>query len=153
VERLESRATHLVELLRSTHEMSVNRQLRDVFHGTDDILDDTDAVHVLPDSTSTTFQSGDHSTDQASGYELERMTKVDLLSKVYQLERKCLMQRNKLRDMSAELSTLRQSVSEASHRHMDTVLYMDTVLPVIMSTVEHKVVAAVVQKLNYRILS
>ena len=147
VERLESRATHLVELLRSTHEMSVNRQLRDVFHDTDNILDDTDAVHLLPDSTSTTFQSGDHSTDQASGYELERMTKVDLLSKVYQLERKCLMQRNKLRDMSAELSTLRQCVSEASHRHTDTVL------PVIMSTVEHKVVAAVVQKLNYRILS
>ena len=135
VERLETRATHLVELLRSTQEMSVHHRLRgvfDVFHDSD-VIDDTDVVHLLPDSTSITYQYGDHFTDQTSGYDLERMTKVELLTKVYQLERKCVMQRNKIRDLSVELTTLKQSVAEASHRQMDSML------PVIVSTVENKV--------------
>jgi len=139
VDRLESRTTHLVELLRSTQEMSLHHQLRGIFDvsNTGDDVDD-DAVqhspvfHLLPDST-TTIQSADPPGHQATGYDLERMSKVELLTKVYQLERKCLVQRNKINDLSTELSTFRQTVAEASHRQMDTVL------PALMSTVENKV--------------
>jgi len=133
VERLESRATHLVELLRSTQEMSIHRQLRGIYQedSTDDI-DDTDVV--VPDSP---IQQPPDQT--SSGLDLERMTKVDLLTKVYQLERKCSMQRNKIRELGVELSTLRQSAAESSHRQIDTVL------PVLMSTVENKVCDAVLR--------
>lgn len=127
VERMESRATRLVDVLRNTQEMSLRHQVFDVSHVDDEVDDDDAGFHLLPDS-------GDRSGDQqASGYDLERMTRVDLLTKVYQLERKCLLQRNKIRDLSSELSTFRQTVAEASSRQMDTVL------PVLMSTVENKV--------------
>jgi len=130
VERLEARATHLVEMLRNAQQMSLQQQLRAVFDADND--DDKDVVQpspVFPDSTNGT----EAPEDDASGYDLERLSKVDLLSKVYQLERKCLLQRNKIRDLSNELSSFRQTVAKESNRQMDTVL------PVLMSTVENKV--------------
>jgi len=130
VDRLESRATHLVELLRSTQEMSVHRQLRDVFHDDQQDVDDTDVV--VPDS------SCQQSLDQTC--DVERMTKVELVSKVYQLERKCCQQRNKMRELSVELSTLRQKLADANHTQLDTVL------PALMSTVENKVCTRAPQK-------
>lgn len=138
VERLESRTSHLVELLRNTQEMSLHHQLRGIFDVSnidDDVDDDGEdrhspALHLLPDGTSV-----DPSGQQASGYDLEKLTKVELLTKVYQLERRCVMQRSKIHDLTSELSTFRQTVAEASHRQMDTVL------PALMSTVENKVLA------------
>jgi len=140
VERLESRTTHLVELLRNTQEMSLHQQLKGIFDvsNNEDGIEDDDSVqhspafHLLPDGTPT-FQSSDLSGNQASGYDLERATKVELLTKVYQLERRCFLQRNKIRDLSSELSTFRQTVAEAGYRQMDSVL------PALMSTVENKV--------------
>jgi len=140
VERSESRTTHLVELLRNTQEVSLHQRLRGIFdvsNNSDDI-DDDDAIqhppviHLHPDSIST-LQSADLSEHQASGYDPERMTKVELLTKVCQLERRCFLQRNKIHDLTSELSTFRQTVAEASHRQMDTVL------PALMSAVENKV--------------
>ena len=136
VERLESRTSHLVELLRNTQEMSLHHQLRGIFDVSnidDDVDDDGEnqhspALHLLPDGTSV-----DPSGQQASGYDPEKLTKVELLTKVYQLERSCVLQRSKIHDLNNELSTFRQTVAEASHRQMDTVL------PALMSTVENKV--------------
>jgi len=140
VEQSESRATHLVELLRNTQEMSLHQQLRsiyDVANSEDDVDDDdvtrsSPAFHRLPDSTSAS-QSAEVSGHEASGYGLERTTKVELLTKVYQLERKCFLQRNKIHDLTSELSAFRHTVAEANHRQMDTVL------PALVSSVENKV--------------
>ena len=139
VDRLESRATNLVELLRNSQEMSLHQQLRSVYDVTqnedgiddDDVTQSSPAIH-LPDSTSAS-QSADLSRLQASGYDLERTTKVELLTKVYQLERKCFLQRNRIHDLTSEFSTFRQTVADANHRQMDTVL------PALMSSVENKV--------------
>ena len=120
--------------------MSLHQQLKGIFDvsNNEDGIEDDDSVqhspafHLLPDGTPT-FQSSDLSGNQASGYDLERATKVELLTKIYQLERRCFLQRNKIRDLSSELSTFRQTVAEAGYRQMDSVL------PALMSTVENKV--------------
>ena len=148
VQRLESRATHLVELLRNTQEMSLHQQLRSVIDvscdddddADDDVIDDdADEVHR---ASSTAHCTPDPSTQQASSYDLERSTKVELLTKVYQLERKCFLQRNKIRDMTSEMSTFRQTVAEANHRQLDSVL------PALMSTVEHKVLMTLCSRIE-----
>ena len=88
----------------------------------DDLIQTSPDVHLGPDTTS-----------ESGGYDLDRTTKVELLTKVYRLERKCFLQRNRIQELTSELSTFRQTVSEASHRQMDSVL------PAFMSNVENKV--------------
>ena len=139
VERLESRTSHLVELLRNTQELSLHQHLRGIFDASnidddgdnDDVNQHSPAFHSLPDSSTPADPSG----HQPSGYDLEKLTKVELVTKVYQLERRCFLQRSKIHDLNSELSTFRQTVAEASNRQMDTVL------PALMSTVENKVSA------------
>jgi len=134
VEQMESRATNLVELLKQSQEMSLQQQLRNMYDvttaaGNDD--DDVDNDDVTPGNPQRHADSTVQS--ELTGYELERTTKVDLLTKVYQLERKCLLQKNRLHELTSELSVFRQTAAEANHRQMDTVL------PVLMSSVENKV--------------
>lgn len=133
VERLESRTSHLVELLRNTQEMSLHQHLRGIFDvssndGVEDVSRHFPVIHSLPDSN-----PAESEQPGASGYDLERLTKVELLTKVYELERRCYLQRNKINDLTGELSTFRQTVAEAGHRQLDTVL------PALMSSVETKV--------------
>jgi len=133
VEQLESRATNLVELLKQSQEMSLQQQLRSVYDvsttaNEDDGVDNDD---VRPGNPQRLADSTTQS--ESTGYELERTTKVDLLTRIYQLERKCLLQKNRLHELTSELSVFRQTAAEANHRQMDTVL------PVLMSSVENKV--------------
>ena len=102
---LETRATQLVELLRSSHEMAVHRELLradaddDV---TDDVIDDvTDPAASAAAATARSYPA-----------EMDGMSRVELIGRCAVLERKCSGQRARLRQLqTGELTALRQSES------------------------------------------
>jgi len=105
VRGLETRATQLVELLRSSHEMAVHRELLRA-DADDDVMDD-----VTDDVTDPAASAAAAAAATAKSYpaEVDGMSRVELVGRCAVLERKCCGQRARLSQLTGELTALRQS--------------------------------------------
>lgn len=121
----------LADTLKTVQQMSFDSQFRCMLNSITDCQDDDDDddIVVREDDVADINVS-----QHQSHYQLERMTKIEMLSKIYQLERKSVWQRNKIRELNADLENCRTRYLQIESDRSN-----DTMVPMWMSVVENKV--------------
>jgi len=128
----------LIETLKTAQQISLQTQFHRIIESSDSFTDNPD-LNLLKE-TASKRDLDDISTDQQyelqhkhSLYHMERMPRVELLSKICQLERKSALQQNKIRELDMQLQHCHQKI-QAATTHSE-----QSMMPAWLSFVENKV--------------
>lgn len=136
---LESLNCALKESLKRAHELPTSSQCHIYVTDLSDLHDglnsrsgrgseEQDPVHKSSMSKGSVIY---HHTPSGKVHQLDKMTKVELLSKIYQLERKDLMQRTKIQELMQSLASFREAVDVAA-----ITMEADALVPTIRAKVQ-----------------
>lgn len=134
----------LVETLKTAQQMSLHTQFRCMFDSFDNFNEDPDGdmnglqQHYDDHDVTNDYVDQEHESwerkQKQPFYQMERMTKVEMISKIYRLERKSAWQRHRLNELKTELETCRRKHSGTVTTDSESLM-----VPAWMSVVENKV--------------